>query len=71
MGILLDFLYLALIVLCIGLGYLVLMWALGLFGIVIPARWLQVIAAIIMVLVLIWFVSQIAGGGGVHFPQLR
>lgn len=71
MSILMALLYLALIILCVGLGYIVVMWALGIFGIVIPPRILQVVFAIIIVLVLIWFIGDLVGGGGLRVPSLR
>jgi hypothetical protein len=71
MSILMALLYLALIVLCLGLGYFVLMWALGIVGITVPPRVLQLCFAIIVVLILIWFVSDIVGSGGVRLPTLR
>jgi hypothetical protein len=71
MSILIALLYLALIILCVGLGYLVVMWALGIFGIVIPPRFIQIVFAIIIVLVLIWFITDLVGSGGVRLPSLR
>lgn len=41
MSILLALLYLALIILVVGLGYYVVTWALGIVGIVIPPRAIQ------------------------------
>lgn len=69
MSILLALLYLALIILLVGLGYFVVVWALGIAGITINPRILQFLGAIIVVLLLIWLVGQLAGG--VHMPSLR
>ncbi len=71
MSILLALLYLALIILVVGLGYYVVTWALGIVGIVIPPRAIQFIFAIIVVLLLIWFVTEIMGSGGLRLPNLR
>jgi hypothetical protein len=71
MSILMALLYLALIILCIGLGYFVVTWALGIVGITIPPRVIQFVFAIIVVVVLIWFVGEIMAGGGIHVPALR
>lgn len=71
MSILLALLYLALIILAIGLGYYVVVWALGIAGITINPRILQFIGAIIVVLLLIWFVGEIMAGGGVRLPSFR
>ncbi len=48
-----------LIILCVGLGYVVVMWALKLVGLTIEPRIIQICFAIIVVLVLIWFVGSI------------
>lgn len=69
MNILLDLLYLALIILCVGLGYVVIMWALGLVGITIEPRIIQILFAIVVVCILIWFVGSVVVGGGL--PRLR
>ena len=71
MGILMALLYLALIILVIGLGYIVVQWALGLMGLTIPPRIVQIVFAIIVVVVLIWFIGDIVGSGGVRLPTLR
>ena len=71
MSILMALLYLALIILCIGLGYLVLTWALGIVGITIPPRIVQIVFAIIVVVVLIWFIGDIVGSGGIRMPSVR
>ena len=71
MSILMALLYLALIILCIGLGYFVLMWALGIVGITVPPRVLQLVFAIIVVIILIWFVGDIVGSGGLRIPSIR
>ncbi len=71
MSILLLLLYIALVILCVGLGYFVVVWALGIAGITINPRILQFLGAIVVVLLLIWLVSAIAGSGGIHVPTLR
>lgn len=71
MSILLALLYLALIILAVGLGYYVVVWALGIAGIIINPRILQFLGAIVVVLILIWFVGEIMSGGGLHMPSLR
>jgi hypothetical protein len=71
MSILLALLYLALIILAVGLGYYVVVWALGIAGITINPRILQFLGAIVVVLILIWFVREVMAGGGLHMPTLR
>lgn len=71
MSILLALLYLALIILAVGLGYYVVVWALGIAGITINPRILQFLGAIVVVLILIWFVGEIMSSGGVRLPSLR
>ncbi len=71
MSILMTLLYLALLILAVGLGYVVVTWALSLVGIEIPPRILQILFAIVVVVILIWFIGQVVGGGGIHMPSLR
>ena len=57
-----------LILLIIGGAFYVLVWVLGLLGIAIPPRVLQFIAAIVFILILIWVIQAVMGGGGL--PRL-
>lgn len=68
MAILEAVLVLCLILLLLGLAFFVLQWVLGILGITIPPRVMQILGAIVVVLVLIWFVQAIMGGGGL--PRL-
>lgn len=68
MAILEAILVLCLILLLLGLAFFVLQWVLGILGITIPPRVMQILGAIVVVLVLIWFVQAIMGGGGL--PRL-
>ena len=70
MSILMDLLYLALIILVVGLGYIVVMWALKLVGLTVEPRIIQIIFAILVVLVLIWFVGSL-GVSSLQMPRLR
>ena len=63
MAILETVLMLCLILLLLGLAFFVLMWVLGILGIALPPRVLQILGAIVVVLVLIWFVRAVMGGG--------
>ena len=71
MSILLACLYLALLILVVYIGYVVVTWALAIAGISIDPRILKALGAIVVVLLLIWFVGQIMGSGGIHVPSLR
>lgn len=73
MAILEAVLILCLILLFLGLAFFVLQWVLGILGITIPPRVMQILGAIVVVLVLIWFVQAIMGGGlptlGLHIGR--
>jgi hypothetical protein len=61
-----------LIFLCIlvGIGWLVI-WVLGQLGIPVPPMVMKIALLVIGLLCLIWFLSMIAGGGGMMTPMWR
>lgn len=59
---------LCLILLIVGLAAVVLIWVLGMIGVSIPPRVIQILGAIVFVMVLIWFLGAISGKG--HFPTI-
>ena len=61
-----------LVCLCIlvGVGWLVI-WVLGQLGIPVPPMVVKIVMLVIALLCLIYFLTLIAGGGGVSFPALR
>jgi hypothetical protein len=69
MGILLALLELAFIIVAIGLGMWVIIWALGLAGISVHPNIIKLVGALIVIAVLIWFVSQLASGAAIQ-PRL-
>jgi len=69
MAILLALLELAFIIVAIGLGLWVIVWALGLAGITVHPRIIQLVGALVIIAVLIWFVSQLASGAAIQ-PRL-
>lgn len=71
MAILETILVLCLILLLLGLAFFVLQWVLGILGITIPPRVMQILGAIVVVLVLIWFVQAVMGGAMPRLGLLR
>jgi hypothetical protein len=61
-----------LIVLCVlvGIGWVVI-WVLGQLGIPVPPMVVKIVLLIIGLLCLIYFLTLLAGGGGMTFPALR
>jgi hypothetical protein len=53
-------------ILC-GIGYVVL-WVLGQLGIVVPPMAVKIALIVFALLILIWFLGLLAGGGGLNFP---
>lgn len=54
--------------LIIGLCFAIVVWVLGILGIAVPLRIMQIGGAIVFLIVLLWFVQAVLGGG--HFPHL-
>jgi len=65
---LINILYFLAWCLLIGAIFWLVVWVLGLLGIPVPSRPLQLIGAAIFLLMLIWFIQVMMGGG--HFPRL-
>jgi hypothetical protein len=61
-----------LVFLCIlvGVGWLV-VWVLGQLGIPVPPMVLKIVLLVIALLCLIYFITLIAGSGGLALPALR
>lgn len=61
-----------LITLCavVGIGYAV-VWVLEQLGIPVPPMVVKIALLIIGLLCVIWFLTLLAGGGGMPFPALR
>ena len=56
------------LLLVIGLFFWLAVWVLGLIGIAIPQRVLQIVAAIVFLIILLWFMQAFLSGG--RIPQL-
>lgn len=54
--------------LLIGLAFYLVVWVLGLLGIPIPPRAMQIVGAIIFLILLLWFVQAVMAGG--HAPAI-
>ena len=52
--------------LVLGLIFWIAVWVLGLLGIAIPPRVIQIVAAIVFLIILLWFVQAFVSGG--HLP---
>lgn len=66
MAIITAVIWLLIYLLVLGLiGWLVI-WVLGLIGVPVPQRVIQIVGAIIFLIVLLWFLSAVLGGA--HFP---
>lgn len=55
--------------LVLGLIFYLAVWVLGILGIVIPPQVIKIVGAIILLLVILWFLQAVLGGGGI--PRLR
>ena len=56
------------LLLSLGLVFFLVVWVLGILGIPIPPKALQILGAIIFLVVLLWFLKVVLGGG--HFPSI-
>ena len=57
--------------LIIGLVFALVVWVLrDILGIAIPMHILKIVGAIIFLLVILWFVATLLGGGGMVVPRL-
>lgn len=54
--------------LVIGLCFALVVWVLGLIGVPIPMQVMKIVGAIVFLIVLLWFLQAVLGGG--HFPRL-
>ena len=54
--------------LVIGLIFYLVVWVLGILGIPIPPRAVQIVGAIVFLILLLWFVQAVMSGG--HVPTL-
>ena len=57
-----------LMLLILGLCFVLVVWVLGLIGVPVPDRAVKIIGAIVFLIVLLWFLQAVVGGG--HFPRL-
>lgn len=56
------------LLLILGLLFYAVIWVLGILGIPVPPKVLQILGAIIFLVVLLWFLKVMLGGG--HFPSI-
>ena len=56
------------VLLILGLVFYLVIWVLGLLGIAVPTQVMRIIGAIIFLIILLWFLQAVLGGG--HFPKL-
>lgn len=56
--------------LVLGLVFWLVVWVLGLLGIAIPPRVVQIVAAIIFLIILLYFVQAVLGGSAPRFGKL-
>jgi hypothetical protein len=49
--------------LILGLVFYLVVWVLGILGVPIPPRAVQIVGAIIFLILLLWFVQALLGGG--------
>jgi hypothetical protein len=62
--------WLLIYILILGLiGYLII-WVLGVLGIPVPQRVIQIVGVIVVLLVILWFVQAVLGGGSFPVPRL-
>lgn len=54
--------------LLLGLCFYLVIWVLGILGIAVPLKVMQIVGAIIALIVILYFVQAIMGSGG-HFPR--
>lgn len=71
MSLLVAVVWLLIYCLVIGLVFALVVWVLrDILGIAIPMHILKIVGAIIFLLVLLWFVATLLGGGGMPVPRL-
>ena len=56
------------VLLILGLVFYLFVWILGLLGIPVPTQVMRIIGAIIFLIILLWFLQAVIGGGS--FPKL-
>lgn len=56
--------------LVIGLCFALVIWVLGMIGVPVPMRVIQILGAIVFLLVLLWFIQAVLAGGAGHMPRL-
>lgn len=56
------------LLLVIGLCFAIVIWVLGIIGVPVPPQIIKIVGAIVFLIVLLWFVQAVLGGG--HFPRL-
>lgn len=54
--------------LILGLCFAIVIWVLNLIGVPVPMHIVKIVAAIVFLIVLLYFVQAMLGGG--HFPRL-
>jgi hypothetical protein len=54
----------------VGIGWVIL-WVLGQLGIPVPPMAVKIALIVIGLLCLIWFLTEVVGGGGMGMPTLR
>lgn len=59
---------LLILLLIVGLLFYLVIWVLGLLGIAVPTQVMRIIGAIIFLIILLWFLQAVLGGGS--FPKL-
>lgn len=64
-----SIIWLLIYLLVLGLVFYLIVWVLGILGITVPPNVMKIVGAIIVLLVILWFIQAVLGGGGV--PRLR
>jgi hypothetical protein len=71
MSVLTSVIWLLIWLLIIGLVFALVVWVLrDILGLPVPMHVLKIVGAIIFLLVLLWFVAALLGGGSLPFPRL-
>jgi len=56
------------LLLVLGLCFAVVIWVLGVIGVPVPMQVMKILGAIVFLIVLLWFLKVVLGGG--HFPSI-
>jgi hypothetical protein len=57
-------------ILILALVFYLIVWVMGIIGVTLPPKGLQILMAIFALIVILMLYQALVGGGGIHLPRL-